>query len=392
MTTTATASATTSVSPTSRGLWRSGRGPAMVGVLVVLAALVIAWVSSGDRVGFLDPDSVSATGSRAVAEILREQGVEVVRADGVAAATQAGPGDTLVLSQPDLLSLEQVQELVSTGADLVVVGAVREDVVQALAPDLTTLPAGRSEVLDPDCELPLAVRAGRASTGVTTYPVAPGAPPLAACYPVEGDPSLVVLDEGGRLLVLLGSSAALENDQLAKEGNAALALGLLGARDRVVWHVPSVADLPTEPQASFFDLVPLWVTGLVLQVGLAVVLLALWRARRLGPVVPETLPVVVRAAEATEGRGRMYRRAGARDRAAERLRDATRSRLAPSLGQPGRVDPATLVAAVARRTGRPGVAVQGLLYGGSPTDDAALVRLADDLDALEREVRPSSGR
>ncbi len=68
----------------------------------------------------------------------------------------------------------------------------------------------------------------------------------------------------------------------------------------------------------------------MLQLAVAVVLLALWRARRLGPVVPESLPVVVRAAEATEGRGRMYRRAGARDRAAGRLRAATRTRIVPS--------------------------------------------------------------
>jgi hypothetical protein len=31
--------------------------------------------------------------------------------------------------------------------------------------------------------------------------------------------------------------------------------------------------------------------------------------------------------------------------------------------------------------------VHALLYGGPPPDDAALVRLADDLDALERQVR-----
>jgi hypothetical protein len=31
--------------------------------------------------------------------------------------------------------------------------------------------------------------------------------------------------------------------------------------------------------------------------------------------------------------------------------------------------------------------VGSLLYGAAPADDAALVRLADDLDALEREVR-----
>jgi hypothetical protein len=31
--------------------------------------------------------------------------------------------------------------------------------------------------------------------------------------------------------------------------------------------------------------------------------------------------------------------------------------------------------------------VAALLYGAAPADDGALVRLADDLDALEREVR-----
>jgi hypothetical protein len=31
--------------------------------------------------------------------------------------------------------------------------------------------------------------------------------------------------------------------------------------------------------------------------------------------------------------------------------------------------------------------VDRLLYGAAPSDDPALVRLADELDALEREVR-----
>jgi hypothetical protein len=44
------------------------------------------------------------------------------------------------------------------------------------------------------------------------------------------------------------------------------------------------------------------------------------------------------------------------------------------------------VDAVATRTSRPPSEVATLLYGAAPADDAALVRLADDLDALEREV------
>ncbi|MFD9129984.1 DUF4350 domain-containing protein, partial [Kitasatospora sp. NPDC059571] len=117
---------------------------------------------------------------------------------------------------------------------------------------------------------------------------------------------------------------------------------------------------------------------------------ALWRARGLGRVVAEDLPVVVRAAETTEGRARLYRRANARGHAAEALRRAVRHRLAPVLGVPPAADgpdPATLCAAAAARTGRPSAEVQALLYGGPPTDDAALLRLTDHLDALERQVR-----
>jgi hypothetical protein len=110
--------------------------------------------------------------------------------------------------------------------------------------------------------------------------------------------------------------------------------------------------------------------------------LALWRARRLGRVVTEPLPVVVRAAEAVEGRSRLYRAAGARGPAAEALRAATVDRLVRRVGAapagPGR----------ARGPGRrahrrrPGHGAR-LLYGGAPEDDAALVRLADDLHVLE---------
>ena len=105
----------------------------------------------------------------------------------------------------------------------------------------------------------------------------------------------------------------------------------------------------------------------------AVLLLALWRARRLGPVVTEPLPVVVRAAETVEGRARLYRRGGARDTAAEALRGAPgpgwrrcwgcrraprRPRWWPPIGG---------------RTGVPAASVGALLYGAAPADDAALV-------------------
>lgn len=373
--------------PSTRTLARRLRGPVVAGVVVILGALVVAVISSGGRVGYLDPDAVSSSGSRAVAEILRDQGVEVVRAVGVAEATQATTGDTLLLSQPDLLSTVQLRTLASTGADLVVVGAQDERVVAALAPHLSAVPAGPPSAREPACDLGAAVRAGAAETGGTAYPVAPGAIDTTACYPVGGDPTVVETRVDGQRIVFVGSAAPFENDHLAREGNAALALGLLGEHRRLVWQMPSVDDLPVEPDATFWELVPTWFKTVVVQIGLAVLLLALWRGRRLGPVVAEPLPVVVRAAEATEGRGRLYRRAAARDRAADRLRTAARERIAPLVGLPRQPDLAALVSAVAGRTGVAEPELRALLYGGPPPDDAALVRLAADLDTVERQVR-----
>jgi hypothetical protein len=125
-----------------------------------------------------------------------------------------------------------------------------------------------------------------------------------------------------------------------------------------------------------------------LQLLLAGLLLALWRGRRLGPPVTEPLPVVVRAAEAVEGRSRLYRRAQARDRAAAALRSGALARMVPRLGidAAGAMEPPpdAVVAAVAARSGRRDADVHAVLYGPPPADDAGLVALADALDSMVR--------
>jgi hypothetical protein len=126
----------------------------------------------------------------------------------------------------------------------------------------------------------------------------------------------------------------------------------------------------------------------LVQLGIAVLVIAVWRARRLGPVVGEPLPVVVRAAEATEGLARLYRRAGARQRAATALRDAAVRSIAPRFGLPPvGADPRAVTEAVARHTGRAPLDIGELLYGASPDDDDALVALADSLDTLAAQLR-----
>jgi hypothetical protein len=124
---------------------------------------------------------------------------------------------------------------------------------------------------------------------------------------------------------------------------------------------------------------------------IATVVALLWRARRLGPVVTEPLPVVVRSAETVEGRARLYRASHSRGHAAAILRTAAVRRLATRLGVPVGASPeevATLAAAAAGvREGE----VHELLLGTGPRDDAGLVALAAALDGIERSITDGPG-
>jgi Domain of unknown function (DUF4350) len=391
MTTTAT-SAIEGTAATSTALqwWRRWRSTAGIGALVVVAGLGIAALSLGGNKNDLDPDAPTHNGSRALAHLLRDQGVDVRRTVGVAAtASSARPGDTIMIIEPDALTVEQAKQLRSTGADLVVVRPTVDDVLDALLPGALTDGSVKIATRDPGCPLAAAQSAGRATTGGETYSVPGDTGLVSSCY---AGSVVHVIDPTLRATTLLGSGTLLRNDHLAKEGNAAFAVDLMGHGPRLLWEIPSPADAATAPKKSLTDLLPRWVLPAVVQLGIAVLLIAAWRARRLGPVVEEPLPVVVRAAEVTEGRARLYRRAKARDRASAQLRGATIERLAPLLGIPGgarTADAATVASTMAKRTGRAPEEVTALLYGGIPVDDAGLVALADELDRIEEEVRRS---
>ncbi|GAA2428675.1 DUF4350 domain-containing protein [Streptomyces coeruleofuscus] len=387
----------TSASPTARQVWTRARGIALALVLLLVGAIAIAVIRSDARHGELDPRSADPNGSRAVAELLADRGVDtrvVTTLDEAAAAT--GPDTTLLVAVPDLLSRSQQSRLHNAFADsdgrtvLVAPGSAS---VERLAPGVTADPAtSLDSTLSPDCDLPAARRAGTADTGGVRYTTTH----LDAdkCYTSERLATLLRLPAptGDGDTVVLGAPDILLNDRLDKQGNASLALQLLGSRPHLVWYLPSLSDTSatgTDDERSFFDLLPSgWLWG-TLQLFIAAALAALWRARRLGPLVPEKLPVAIRASETAEGRARLYRKADARDRAANALRSTTRTRLAPLTGVPVTQahTPEVLLPALSAHLHGDVQDLRTLLFGPPPSDDAALIALADQLDALEREVR-----
>ncbi|MER8017594.1 DUF4350 domain-containing protein [Streptomyces griseoluteus] len=390
---------TTSSALTARQVWTRNRGIALALVLLLVGAATIAVIRSQTRHGNLDPRSADPRGSRAVAELLADRGVTTRLVTTLDAARESvGPDTTLLVAVPDLLTHRQQTELAKATAPSggrTVLVAPGDWSVGRLAPGVTASPVTTLETtLDPDCTLPEARRAGSAETGGIRYRTT--ADDADACYPSERRPTLLRLPaaSGRGDTVLLGAPDILLNDRLDQQGNASLALQLLGSRPHLVWYLPSPADSSTADtgRRSLFDLLPPgWLWG-TLQLFVAALLAAFWRGRRFGPLVPERLPVVIRASETTEGRARLYRKADARDRASAVLRSTARTRLAPLVGVPAAQahTPEALLPALSARLPDSGEqALRSLLFGGPPRDDAALIALTDRLDALEREVRRS---
>ncbi|TJZ39942.1 DUF4350 domain-containing protein [Streptomyces piniterrae] len=393
MTTAATDS--TSLSPTARHLWIRSRGLLLAILLLVVGGVVLAALQSGEHHGRLDPRSPDRPGSQALARLLAAHGVttQVVTTSEEAAAA-AGPDTTLLVTNPDMLTPRQLSGLRTATAHTpgrTVLVAPGPATLAALPLGVRAEPPVDISALSAACSLPEARRAGSALLGGLRY--ATSSSTADGCYLSGGLPTLLRIPptDAGRDTVLLGAPDPLYNYRLTEQGNASLALQLLGAHKHVVWYLPSVSDPSStqDNQRGFLDLIPSgWTWGL-LQLAFAAVFAAFWRARRLGPLVPERLPVTVPAAETTEGHARLYEQANARDRASAVLRSATRTRLAPLIGVPpahAHTPDILLPAVHTHLTAAPDAGLHALLFGPAPADDKALVQLADQLDELETSI------
>jgi len=364
-------------------------------VLVVLLTVVLVAVTTRDatRTDPLDPRNPSPSGAQAVARVLAEQGVEVDVVRSVEALEDApvDAGTTVLVTSPSSLGGSVTDRLLEHAADgrLVVAGtgALAAGLVDdADAPTFVEVP----EEVPADC--PPGAAGGADLSDLTVTADSAEAYPLDGCFAVDGG-SLLVSPRPG--VTVLGAGAVLSNEEVLRADNAAVALRLLGARERLVWYVPDPSDVPAGESAAPSALLPPWlVPSLWLLFATSLVAL-LWRGRRFGPLVVEPLPVSVKASETTRSRGRLYHRGNDRAHAAGALRRATRDRLAARLGipalapVPGEPDPVVLD--VARRTARHPAEVAWLLDPTAPPpgSDDELVDLADALAALDREVRRS---
>lgn len=363
-----------------------------VAVIFVLVAVVVSAVTQPRERDddYLSPVSGSPAGARAVVEVLRDQGVDVEPATTLAEVrgVDSDPAaTTLVVYDASLvLGADQRRELFDVADRIIVLDAL-DDALADFAPGVVFDSEGLRGTFPVDCDLPAAVKAEAVSGWPYLYDIDDADADATGCFAGEEHRyALVHTRTRGAEVTIVGLSPAFSNGEILDDGNAALALNLLGEHETLIWYRPDLSELDSGEIPSAANLTPPWVTPLVVLLLLFGLVAAIWRGRRLGPLVAERLPVVVRANETMEGRARLYERAGSREHALDSLRIGTIARLALICGLPRRASVDEVVAAVAALTGRDRRELEDLLVDRIPVHDGALVALSDDLLRLEADV------
>lgn len=357
-------------------------------IVAALGVVTVAQSPSNPDTAPLSARNAAPDGAMAAAEILRRHGVTVTPSESFAATTSLLAGKpratVLLYDRNGYLDSVQLHSLLQSAARVVVVapgyrtlaGLSRQIRNAGVVPNGTsTLEAGCGQT-DP-------LVAGRISgKGALLYTGAD-----VTCYrPSSKDGGVYAASADGRLVVL-GSAALLSNDLLQVEGNAALALRTLGPTQDLVWYLPGLGDVPNDGRPPTLDeLAPPWVGFLGLWVAVVALLAVLWRGRRLGPLVFEPLPVVVKAVETAEGRARLYQDSRAVGQAADNLRAGTLTRLAKHfrLGPEASAD--AVLEAVSRKVNRPAREVRTVLLDHRPRTESELVHWAQRIETLEEEA------
>ncbi|MGB6020763.1 MAG: DUF4350 domain-containing protein [Ornithinimicrobium sp.] len=369
---------------------------AVILVLMVVATYVAGVSGSSERP--LDPDNPGEDGMQALAEVLRDQGVEIAVVRGLDNLPSASAGGaTVLISSTAYLSDASGADVraYTQDADSVVILSPEGNLSDVLGVDVETDARSTPTAMAPECDSTFWAPQDRVSRGdtlldvsadiaredaLTCLPPSPG-------YNAGGSRSGYWVELAPRSsqprTVVAGIATALTNAYVVEEANAATGLRLLGSTDRLVWVIPSISDAGDQPPVSLTDVLPSAVVPAAVLVLVALLALTVVRGRRLGRVTTEPLPVLIHAIETTTSRGRLYQEARDRPRALASLQLAARRRLASRLSLAVGSTPEEVVQAVAHATGRPVLDVHRLLVDPTVDDDATLVQIARDVRSLE---------
>jgi hypothetical protein len=361
------------------------RRAAPIAALVVLLAVLSIWLSRPPSTGLpLDPRSADADGTKALTLVLQRLGADVEILSG--APAEDIDVVLVLVDNLDVPTAERLRDHARAGNVLVVT-----DPDGQVAPDARIVgPAGSGfldAVLQRRCELPALADAGQARVGLSSVLAVPDG--AVGCYHRGEGAWLVAAPLGAGTIVTTGGPAFVTNALLGEADNAVLAAALLAPSPgtRVGILAPDFAPVRVGGDRDrLSDLIPLSLRLAALQLVVAFVIVALWRARRLGKPVAEPQQVRLPGSELVVAVGTLLHRTAAHDRAVAVLREDLRHTLCERLGLAEDTEAEQLAATAADRTAVTADDVLAVLAGPAPRTDTDLIALAQRAEAVRHAL------
>jgi hypothetical protein len=370
---------------------RAWLGAAAAAVLTVIAVVAIGR-DDGERA--LDPRSHARLGTSALVALAGDLGADVAIDDRLPdlSGGPAGATPDVIVVFSDLLDERQrdvLEAWVDDGGRLVVTDPGSALVPSPVASFTTVADLGAPAAVgrcDVDALEGIDVAGVEPRNGGVLYEAEPSADACLGGGPGVG--YIVATERGAGTVVALGGSGLVVNAALAEGENAAVVGALIAPESGtdILVLEPVRLAAGSGGERTLADLVPSGVKRFVVMLGVAFVLYALWRARRLGRPVAEPQPVAVAGSELVAAVGNLLDRTRSPAHAAELMRADLRRFLADHLGLPAGTPPDLLATLAAERTGADEERLRFALGDATVTDDAGLVALARTIDNIRQEV------
>ncbi len=396
---------------------RTGRGSrALPWILGVVALVVVAVVAGrpgrGSDGTYFDPASTSPSGARGLVVLLESFGAEVDTTSNLPSAdTDVAFMFADVIAEADH---GVVDDWVANGGVLVVA-----DPYSTWSAPLASGTGGSafalrpSEVLRGECDIASLRQLRRVEPGGYSETFDVSDDPLgdaSSCFtrsdlgPLDG--AFVVEEVHGRgRVVSVGGPLVFVNEWLDQADNAALATGLLltpsPASELDGQADDSADDQAAEPvdvailqyggtgidgDRALTDALGTGAKVALVQLSLAFLAYAWFRARRVGRPIVETQPVALAGSELVSAVGQLLHQSDDPDRSARALRADLRRRLGERFGLGSHAPPDVIAAVVADRTGIDRDHLSTIVGSRPVTTDRELVQLAADIDDLRKEI------
>lgn len=416
----------------SAGSAKRGKFPTLlVALLVVVIAIVVLLNMTLQQESdgrFLSIESNAPNGAGALATVLQEQGVEVIDVHEQAQLQQVSQHSTVVITNPNAIESEDIETLLKSGAQILILvdeyayylpmWGIEAITVKTTDPANGTFTASGS---DADDEFNSPFRSaqenflrqyadGKKLTSQCNLAAAEKAKSIApvenvfrgytldlgetradaVCFPLarnDGELDAALIHAPNKPNVLAFSAPVIfTNTFLARDGNAAFALNLLGKYQQVYWVENYYTPFDdAQMQLGESDGLPKWISILAVALLCSGGWLVLYRARRFGKLVPEPMPVVVPSGESDLGRAQLY--AHGQDYAY--LGRILRNHFLEKFAHQEIVDPSqteNMIASLHLRSKRSPAELTDVLFAREIRTKSDLVKLQEELEALAKEL------